>query len=141
MYQQVFQKMLFLYVRTAQNVRNICMKRKKIEICLPLHLWGEHGKPKGYRMFQRRFSNLNSINSNTKLNIVGKDNLSNDIKEKYSENIDYMGQQLHSRIPEILMQTDIVLFPSLSDGLVLQLLKEWPRDARLLQVKILELLI
>lgn len=91
-------------------------EKKKNRNLLTFTFMGGTRQAKGLSYVLEAFSNLNSINSNTKLNIVGKDNLSNDIKEKYSENIDYMGQQLHSRIPEILMQTDIVLFPSLSDG-------------------------
>lgn len=47
---------------------------------------------------------------------MGKDNLAQDIKKKYRGNIEYWGQQLHSKIPEILSETDILLFPSLSDG-------------------------
>lgn len=69
---------------------------------------------KGLSYVLEAFTRLS--NKDTKLNIVGKDNLVQDIKKKYRGNIKYWGQQLHSKIPEILSETDILLFPSLSDG-------------------------
>lgn len=69
---------------------------------------------KGLSYVLEAFTRLS--NKNTRLNIVGKDNLAQDIKKKYRGNIEYWGQQLHSKIPEILSETDILLFPSLSDG-------------------------
>ena len=69
---------------------------------------------KGLSYILEAFTRLS--NKDTKLNIVGKDNLVQDIKKKYRGNIKYWGQQLHSKIPEILSETDILLFPSLSDG-------------------------
>ena len=51
-----------------------------------------------------------------RLNIVGFDNLSLDLKNKYTNEIHYLGLKLHSEIPEILQNSDVVLFPSLSDG-------------------------
>lgn len=50
------------------------------------------------------------------LNIVGFDNLSLDLKNKYTNEIHYLGLKLHSEIPDILQNSDVVLFPSLSDG-------------------------
>lgn len=69
---------------------------------------------KGLSYVLEAFTRLS--NKDTRLNIVGKDNLVQDIKKKYRGNIKYWGQQLHSKIPEILSETDILLFPSLSDG-------------------------
>lgn len=51
-----------------------------------------------------------------RLNIVGFDNLSLDLKNKYTNEIHYLGLKLHSEIPDILQNSDVVLFPSLSDG-------------------------
>lgn len=50
------------------------------------------------------------------LNIVGVDNLPAELKENHSVNIYYLGLKVHSEIPQILSESDVMLFPSLSDG-------------------------
>ena len=50
------------------------------------------------------------------LTVVGVNNLPENLKSKYSERVNFTGLLLHSEIPELLHNCDVMIFPSLSDG-------------------------
>lgn len=55
--------------------------------------------------------------------IIGKDDLSNDLKKKYGTDVNFLGIINHRDMPRILRNYDVMVFPSLGEGFGLSILE------------------
>lgn len=55
-------------------------------------------------------------NKKATFTIIGTDNICSDLKEKYAKNVTFLGMILHKKMPEVLQNYDVMLFPSLGEG-------------------------
>lgn len=55
--------------------------------------------------------------------IIGADNLYEKLKEKYAKDVNFAGMILHDKMPEVLQDYDVMVFPSLGEGFSLSMVE------------------
>ncbi len=55
--------------------------------------------------------------------IIGADTLDSKLKEKYATDVDFAGMVLHDKMPGILQNYDVMIFPSLGEGFSLSMVE------------------
>lgn len=76
---------------------------------------------KGLSYMLQAFQKVNHAKAT--FTIIGADNLDIKLKEKYATDVDFVGMILHDKMPEVLQNYDVMIFPSLGEGFSLSMVE------------------